>query len=103
MTAFSHSGVLKTCKDKRVKIFPVFNELSTSLEDIWKSGGTLPPFLTLALDGGSNQFHVPVTLCLGRTMQGTQGIRGWVGPTASLDIMEEEKSLAPTTNRTLIP
>jgi hypothetical protein len=55
------------------------------------SGGNAPPFLTLALDDGewlaSHSYHITH----GETALGTHCTGGWVGPRASLDIMEKRK------------
>jgi hypothetical protein len=46
------------------------------------SGGTAPPFLTLALDGGEETGSLPEALPPGREPHVTYCIRDWVGPRA---------------------
>jgi hypothetical protein len=57
-------------------------------EDIWGSGGIVPPFLTLALDGGEWSASCPGRFIPGEIAPGTHWI-DWVGPRASLDAVEK--------------
>jgi hypothetical protein len=51
-------------------------------------GGTVPPFLTLALVGGEWSASRP-----GSFTPGTHWLGGWVGPRVGLDAVKKKKSL----------
>jgi hypothetical protein len=68
-------------------------------EDIWGSG--VPPFLTLALNGGEWSASHPGGFIPREEEQSTHGIGGWVGPRTDLGNVEKRKSLAPAGNQTL--
>jgi hypothetical protein len=72
-------------------------------EDVRKSGGTAPPSLTSAVDGGECSASRPCRFTPGETAPSTQCIGGWVGPRGSLDDVEIKKALAPAGNRISIP
>jgi hypothetical protein len=61
-------------------------------DDIQGSGGITPPFLTLLLDGGEWSVPCPGRFIPCEIVPGTHWIRGWVGPRASLDIVDKRKS-----------
>jgi hypothetical protein len=61
-------------------------------------GGTAPPFLTSALDGGEWSASCSRRFTSGEIPPGTHWIRGCVGPRAGLDAVE--KNLALAGNRT---
>jgi hypothetical protein len=53
----------------------------------------VPPFLTLALDGGEWPASHPGCFTAGERAPGTHWIGGWVGPRASLEAVEKRKIL----------
>jgi hypothetical protein len=57
-------------------------------EDVWGSGGTVPPFLTTALDGGEWSASRPGRLTSGETVKVTRWIGGSVGPRTYLDALQ---------------
>jgi hypothetical protein len=62
-----------------------------------RSGGTAPPFLTLALDG-SDQFHATATLAQGK---GSRINRiGGLAPKSVWTLWSREKTLTPIRNTT---
>lgn len=60
----------------------------------WRSGGRAPPFLTSAQDGGKWLKACAGCFTPRETAISTHCKGGWVGPGASLDIMEKSKILA---------
>jgi hypothetical protein len=73
---------------------------SVSRADVWESGSIAPPFLASALGGGERPASRPGCFTPKETAPGTHCTGGWVGPRASLDDLEKEKSLALARNRT---
>jgi hypothetical protein len=63
-------------------------------EDIWGSGG-IAPLLTSALDGCEWPVSHLCSFTPRKTAPGTYFIGGWVGPQASLDVMEKRKFFLP--------
>jgi hypothetical protein len=57
-------------------------------------GGTSPPFLTSALDGGEWSASRPGRFYPREIALGTDWIGGWVGTKAGLDAMEKMKVLS---------
>jgi hypothetical protein len=57
-------------------------------EDVWGSGGTAPPFLTSALDGGEWPASRPGSFTTGERTPGTYSTGGCVNPRASLDTVK---------------
>lgn len=55
-------------------------------DDIWRGGGIAPTFFTSALGGVERSAYAPDALPPGV-------IRGWVGPSVSLDAADETKIL----------
>jgi hypothetical protein len=60
-------------------------------EDVWRSGGVAPPFLTLALDGGEWSASHPGRFTSGERTPGTRWTGGCVDPRAGLDTVEKRK------------
>jgi hypothetical protein len=59
-------------------------------EDVWWSGGTTPPFLISALDGGEcRSASRPCRFTPGDGAASTHWVVGWVGLRAGLDAMEK--------------
>jgi hypothetical protein len=54
----------------------------------------LHSFLILMLGGGSGQPDDQASLCLGKSPD-THSLGSWVGPRASLDLLEKRKTLCP--------
>jgi hypothetical protein len=61
-------------------------------EDIWGSGGIVPPVLTKALDGGQWSASRPDSFSPEEAVAGTQLTADWVGSRADLDAVENTKS-----------
>jgi hypothetical protein len=57
-------------------------------EDRSEGEGIVPPFLTLALDGGKWSASHPGRFTPGEIAAGSHWIGGWVGPRAGLDAVE---------------
>jgi hypothetical protein len=57
------------------------------------SGGTAPPFLTSALDGGEWSVWRPCRFTHGEGAPGIYWILGWVGPRVRLDAVEKRNIL----------
>jgi hypothetical protein len=62
------------------------------------SGNISPSFLTSSLDGGEWLALQPRRFAPGDRALNTLWIRGWVNSEASVNVMEERKSLAPAGN-----
>jgi hypothetical protein len=60
---------------------------------MWGSGGTVPPFLTSALDGGEWSAPHPSRFIPGERARGTHWIGGCMGPRVGLDAVEERRIL----------
>jgi hypothetical protein len=67
--------------------------LNVCHEDIWGSGGILPPFLTSALDGDEWSASRPGRFTLGERAPGTSWTGGWVSLRAGPDLVEKRKML----------
>jgi hypothetical protein len=64
-------------------------------EDVWESGGTTPPFLSLALDGREWSASRPCRFTPGGSVPSAHCIGGWVGPRAGLDTVEWREISCP--------
>jgi hypothetical protein len=62
-------------------------------EDIWDSGGIVPPFLTLALYRGEWLASHPDHSIPGERGTSTYRVGGWVDPRISLDAVQKRKIL----------
>jgi hypothetical protein len=62
------------------------HQSSLCIEDVWGSEGIAPPFLNSSLDGGEWLAWRPILFT-----SSTHCIRGWMGPRAGLDAMENRK------------
>jgi hypothetical protein len=67
-------------------------------EDIWGSGGTAPPFLTSALDGGEWSASRPGRLTPEERTPSTHSTGGWVGPRTGLDAVKRKIMTLPESN-----
>jgi hypothetical protein len=69
-------------------------------KDVWGSGGIVPPFLTLALDGGDWWASCPSCFTPGERAPATHWTGHWARLRADQDDLEKRKSLSPTENQT---
>jgi hypothetical protein len=72
----------------KVKIVPVIKHYAMS-----GSGGTVPTFLTSALDGGEWSVSRPCRFTPGERAHDSHWIGGWVGPRVGLNDVEKGKPL----------
>jgi hypothetical protein len=91
-------------KEKKRKLFVTVINYVSRCEDIRKSGGIAPPFLTSVLDVSEwlASRHQPVVFTPGEKAPSTQWIEGLMGPTVGLNAVEKRKSFAPSGNRTQV-
>ena len=64
---------------------------ATFHKGIWESGVQLPAFLISTADAGGFQLHNWMPYAWGK-MTGTHKTGGWVGPTASLDVVAKRRN-----------
>jgi len=76
---------------QKVKVVPVLNRPPRH-EDVLESEGITPCILTSVPDGGEWSGSRLGRSTLGYRDPGTNWIGGWVGPRASLDVVEKRKN-----------
>jgi hypothetical protein len=60
---------------------------------VWGNGGTAPPYVTSALDGGGWSAWRPGSFTPGEKAPGNHCIGGWMGPRFGLDAVDKRKIL----------
>jgi hypothetical protein len=62
---------------------------------------SIPPFI-LKLNGGRGQPHNPAIVTLKDKAPGAQGIGGWVGPRAGLEVFDNTLVFFPVTKLSIV-
>jgi hypothetical protein len=73
----------------KIKLSLCLTNYTPRHDDVWKTGGKAPPFLTSALVGGEYSASCPVRFTPGDRATGTHCVGDWVGSRAGLN--DEEK------------